>query len=195
MSKLTSISGLRFTLATPYSEGHVVNAVEAGVLNQTLAENIGNNLRKRVSEYVAAAEEQTGAELTEAQIEKLTAKIQVEIVDPYAAEYKLEAKKPSSPRVSDPVEKEVRRLAKDALIAALMAKLSIKSSTARKILNGDDVEDMQVAPDLADKLAQRLEDLCEKGGKLWKEAEKNVKRTQDATAGIMDDLGLGVAAE
>ena len=50
MSKTITIGGENFEVSTPYAEGHAITAVEAKVLNQTRAENIGNNFRKAVAE-------------------------------------------------------------------------------------------------------------------------------------------------
>ena len=45
-SKTITILGEKFEITAPYAEGQTLTAVEARVLNQTRAENIGNNLRK-----------------------------------------------------------------------------------------------------------------------------------------------------
>ena len=50
MSKQISILGVDFDVATPYVEGHIITAPEAKALNQTRAENIANNWRKKVKE-------------------------------------------------------------------------------------------------------------------------------------------------
>lgn len=42
------IQGHSFETTLPYSEGHVIDAAEAGVLNQTWVENIRANFAKRV---------------------------------------------------------------------------------------------------------------------------------------------------
>jgi hypothetical protein len=57
-----TIAGKRFTMLPRYTEGHAINAGEAAALNQTLRENIRNNLASK-------------ADLTQAD------------VDAYAAEY------------------------------------------------------------------------------------------------------------
>jgi hypothetical protein len=44
------IQGETFRLSPPYEEGHVLNAAEASQLNQTWAEGVGNNLRKKIKE-------------------------------------------------------------------------------------------------------------------------------------------------
>lgn len=48
--KTILIDGEQFTITAPYVEGHQINAAEAKSLNQTRAENIGNNFRKQVKE-------------------------------------------------------------------------------------------------------------------------------------------------
>ena len=50
MTKTISIHGVKFEVSTPYEQGHVLTAIEAGQLNQTRAENIGNNCRAKVKE-------------------------------------------------------------------------------------------------------------------------------------------------
>lgn len=49
-TRTTTIAGLALQVSDPYSEGHKINAAEAAVLNQTRAENLGNNLRKSIQE-------------------------------------------------------------------------------------------------------------------------------------------------
>lgn len=46
--KTISISGQAFEVSAPYAAGHVLTEAEAKVLNQTRAENIGNNFRSQV---------------------------------------------------------------------------------------------------------------------------------------------------
>lgn len=47
------IAGEEFMISQPYAAGHVLNEVEAKTLNQTRAENIGNNLRETVKDAIA----------------------------------------------------------------------------------------------------------------------------------------------
>ena len=53
VTKEISIAGTKFTISTPYVEGATITAAEAKVLNQTRAENIGNNFRAAVKEEMA----------------------------------------------------------------------------------------------------------------------------------------------
>jgi hypothetical protein len=48
------INGVAYEISQPYAEGHVVTEAEARVLNQTRAENIGNNLRAKLKEQAEA---------------------------------------------------------------------------------------------------------------------------------------------
>jgi hypothetical protein len=48
--KKITISGQTFEVGQPYAAGHQLNEAEARSLNQTRAENIGNNFRKAVKE-------------------------------------------------------------------------------------------------------------------------------------------------
>lgn len=54
MKKLT-IAGKVFEVSTPYTAGHTIDETEAAILNQTRAENIGNNCRKEVKEALEAS--------------------------------------------------------------------------------------------------------------------------------------------
>lgn len=47
------IAGEEFMVSQPYAAGHVLTEVEAKTLNQTRAENIGNNLRETVKDAIA----------------------------------------------------------------------------------------------------------------------------------------------
>jgi len=49
-SKKITISGQTFEVNQPYAAGHQITDAEARALNQTRAENIGNNFRKQIKE-------------------------------------------------------------------------------------------------------------------------------------------------
>lgn len=51
--KTITIGGENFEVNSPYAAGHSLNDAEAKVLNQTRAENIGNNFRNAVKEAIA----------------------------------------------------------------------------------------------------------------------------------------------
>lgn len=63
-TKTKTIEGKNFEISQPYEEGHTISAIEARVLNQTRSENIGNNVRAKLKEAIAAgADDATLAQL------------------------------------------------------------------------------------------------------------------------------------
>jgi hypothetical protein len=91
-----TIAGHPFTIADRYEEGHELTAGEASALNQTLRENVRNNLAKK---------------------EGLTQ----DAVNDYAAKYEFGVRTPGAGRQSDPVMAEAMRLAKALLKDKLKA--------------------------------------------------------------------------
>lgn len=97
------------TIPTPYAEGYVCDEAHAKILNQTLAENISNNLRKKLLAGVTEGEGDaaTTRDYTPAEAQAL--------VDEYVADYEPgKTRGGGEPRVTDPVEKEARALAREA---------------------------------------------------------------------------------
>jgi hypothetical protein len=127
-----TIAGVLVQVPAPYAEGHVVSAGEAAMLNQTLAENFSNNLRKRVAEY------QDGDTTREATPEEAQT-----IVDEYAGVYEPGVRRAGGGggrRTLDPVEKEMRVMARAAL-DDLLKKQGIK----RKDVEYDDLLEQVLA--------------------------------------------------
>ena len=52
-AKTISIYDIEFKVPQPYSEGHVLTAIEAKQLNQVFAENIANNQRAAIKKAIA----------------------------------------------------------------------------------------------------------------------------------------------
>lgn len=102
MSK--TINGLVFEISQPYAEGHVVTEAEARVLNQTRAENIGNNLRAKIKELQDAG----------APFEAIA-----EVVAARDAEYVFTLAAARASRQMDPYEKEANKIARELLKAHL----------------------------------------------------------------------------
>ena len=96
------IQGEMFTIAAPYSPGHVLNANEAAALNQLRAENIRNNFAAKMKK---ALEDNSGA-------------LGQEALSAYDAVYQFGIRQ-SGKVPQDPVEKEAWKLAEAAVIAAL----------------------------------------------------------------------------
>jgi len=55
MTKEITVQGIIVTVSAPYAAGHVVTEAEAKALNQVRAENVANNVRKAVTDMIAAA--------------------------------------------------------------------------------------------------------------------------------------------
>lgn len=103
-----TIQGEIYEVPAPYVPGHVLTETEAAVLNQAFAAHIRNNIVAKMRQRAAKGE----PPLTE------------QDVHDYAMAYTFEARKRRGPHVEpdDPVEKEARRLAKAAIVAALRRK-------------------------------------------------------------------------
>ena len=91
-----TINSYPFTVMERYEEGHEITAGEASALNQTMRENIRNNLAKKEG-------------LTQEQ------------VDAYATEYQFGVRTPGTGRTTDPVISEFMRLARQKIKDALKA--------------------------------------------------------------------------
>jgi hypothetical protein len=111
-----SVAGFTLSVPLPYVTGHVVTAGEASILNQTLGENISNNLRTKLQ----AGSSKDGKLKTKdtAEVAPTVPFTQEEaqaIVDEYVSTYSPGVRgegKGSGSRVTDPVERQARALAK-----------------------------------------------------------------------------------
>ena len=99
-TKQIMIQSVTFEVATPYDEGHVLTAIEAKVLNQTRCENVRNNCAKFVKEH------------GESQATK-------EHVATYDIGYEFTVAGTGASRRMDPIEREARSIARDAIRAKL----------------------------------------------------------------------------
>lgn len=54
-TKEITVQGIVVTVSAPYAPGHQITEAEAKALNQVRAENIGNNVRKTITELIEAA--------------------------------------------------------------------------------------------------------------------------------------------
>lgn len=103
--KKLTIAGNAFTVSSPYEPGHVINEAEARSLNQTRAENIGNNSRESVKKMLEEG--------------KSPEEIQAFIAE-YDTRYNF-SMGGSTREPVDPLEREARSLAKSAIAEALKA--------------------------------------------------------------------------
>lgn len=152
-----TIAGILFKLDDPYAEGHSCTAQEAKALNQTRAENICNNFRDKVKK----AAEEAGGTLPEAKI----AEFQEEISQ-YASTYIFSAA--GGGRVTDPVEREAKAMATQALDAIIRAKGMTPSAYKKEN---------------KEKYDQNIATLMQKE-EIIKGAQKIVKDKEKLTAGL-----------
>ena len=158
--KTISINGVAFEISTPYAEGHVLTAAEAKVLNQTRAENIGNNFRKAVKD---AQDKGTDMSVVGASLRE------------YDASYVFTMGGTSRTPI-DPIEAEAIRIAKEVVKAKLAEKgLKVKDYVA----NEANAAKYDAA---VDKIAAQDDTL-----KLAKQRVANKKKVADVAA---DDLAL-----
>jgi hypothetical protein len=97
----------------PYAAGErVLTEGEANALNQTVAENLSNNLRAKLIE--GRPEVKDGDTVTEA-ARPWTAEEAQGLADAYLADYEIGVRRAGSgePRVTDPVEREARKIARE----------------------------------------------------------------------------------
>lgn len=111
MTKEITIAKHTFSIRQPFAAGHVLTEGEAKALNQTFSENIRNNMTKAV---MTAYGETPTEELSPATI--------AGYVEAYANSYEFTIGSVGSARVTDPLEVEARKIARQLLTDALKAK-------------------------------------------------------------------------
>lgn len=144
-TKLKIIDGHEFQISQPYTEGHALTAVEARVLNQVRSENIANNMRKIVKEKGADA----AGDVAE-----------------YDASYTFAMPREGGRKVVDPVEREARAIARDAIRQKL-------AETGRKLKDID-----------PGKLDEAIDNLVENNEEIRKLAKKRVADKAKAAEGL-----------
>jgi len=104
-----TIEGIKVQVPAPYAEGQTLTPALAAILNQTLAENISNNLRAKLKLGHVPAGSPEG---TEAQPHNETSA--QALVDTYVESYEPGVKRGGGgeARVTDPAEREARKIAK-----------------------------------------------------------------------------------
>lgn len=161
-----TIAGVQVTVPAPYAEGHTITEAEANMLNQTIAENFSNNLRKAIGEF------KDGETVRVATSDEAQA-----LVDAYAAEYEpgVRARGEGGGAVQlSPVDREVRD----------MATQKVKDFLKTKGLKQKDVEFAK----LRDGLIEKHRDA------LYAAAEK-VVRAREKAAGDDTDMLASIAAD
>ena len=154
-TKSKVIAGHEFKITQPYTAGHTLTEIEAKVLNQVRSENIGNNVRKAVVELLEA-QDTAGAEALVAERDA-----EYEFSTPSAGGRKL-----------DPVEREARKVARDAIRAKL-------SDDGRKLSDID-----------KEKLEEAIDNAIEKNSWIMDEAKKRVNARKKFAEKAVDGLSL-----
>jgi hypothetical protein len=114
-TKSISISGVSVEVSAPYAEGHVITAAEAKTLNQTRAENIGNNFRSAVK----AALEQPEGSARNAALAKV-----LEDLKGYDENYVFSMTANARTPI-DPIEAEAFRIAKEVVKGKITEKYGV----------------------------------------------------------------------
>lgn len=164
-----TIEGFSVTVPAPFAAGDPLTEATAAMLNQTFSENIGNNTRAKLKLGIVLTE---GAEATPYTDE--TAQI---LIDAYVAEYEPGVRRGGGgeARVTDPVEREARKIAKQKATELVKA-------------NGGKTTDYDMA-DLTDKVFEANRDV------LMAEGKKIVAALEKAKKGAAElDLG-GISLE
>lgn len=152
------INGLSFAISQPYAAGHVLTELEAKVLNQTRAENVGNNVRAKIKEM-------QDANAADADIAAYVAGVD--------ANYIFRSVSEGAGRSVDPYEREATKIARELLKDHL-------ATTGRKItVTPEGLTD----DEWKDKVATEVDRIASTEAVL-KAAKKNV----DAKRKQADDL-------
>ena len=154
----------QFEISAPYSEGHTLTAIEAKVLNQVRAENIGNNVRAKVKELIAAGN---------------TAEAESLVAEKDASYVFTEAAAGGGSRTLDPVEREARKLARDTIRAALAE----QGKKMNKAPEGTSDEEWK------EKIAAAIETVAARDD-IIAAAKKAVSQRDKAVSSAAADLGL-----
>ena len=115
MSKQISIGGVPVEISTPYLEGHTLNIAEAKALNQTRAENIGNNFRVAMK---SALEKSEGPE-RDAALQTVLAELTA-----YDSSYVFSMSGNARTPI-DPIEAEAFRIAKEVVKGKISEKYGV----------------------------------------------------------------------
>lgn len=158
-----TIQDRTFVIPAPFGEGHQCNAAEAGVLNQTLAENVRNNMNKKVKDGIDAG----SFNQDEMQAE----------IDLYIEEYEFGARRGRGP--VDPVEREALNIAKDEVKNALRRSGHKIADIATEDINRLAEQVVSENPDIAKEAERRIKEKSKIG----------IKQLDLSTLGAQDEDG------
>ena len=167
VTKPKVINGLSFAISQPYVAGHVLTELEAKVLNQTRAENVGNNVRTKIKEM--QEEGKPDAEI-------------IDFVSGVDAEYVFRTVSEGGGRSVDPYEREARKIARE-LLKDHLATTGRKITVTPEGLTDDEWKDKVDAE--VDRIAS--------SAAVLKAATKNVDAKRKQAGELLDAVG-GVGA-
>lgn len=152
------ISGVIFSAPAPFQKGHVLTSEEAGVLNQTFSENLRNNFSKTVDkakEATGKAEDGTTAlPLSQAALDALASEFAT-----YASNYKFGTRRVGTFAPVDPVEREARRIAKQAIESKLREQS--KDKPAKDVMEQWITTLLSKRPDMTEEARKRVAAIAE----------------------------------
>lgn len=158
------IGGISFSIAAPYNEGDTITEGEADSLNQTLRENVRNNLASEIAEE----QEKAKAEGREVNMSALQAR-----VDGYVKDYEFGVRKGGGGRISDPVEAKAMELAREKVRERIKARPDLKLATFS-------------AKDISGYAKQ----LLDKNPGLREQAKMLVEQERQVANSILDDVSI-----
>lgn len=164
------INGLSFDILQPYAAGHILTEIEAKVLNQTRAENVGNNVRQRIKDMQEGGTEAYPNPVSEDEIRAY--------VSSFDAEYEFRTPSEGAGKSRDPYEVEARKIARELLKEHL-------ASTGRKIT---------VAPEglTEDEWKEKVDteiDRIASTPNVLAAAKKNVDAKKKQSASLLESIG------
>lgn len=162
-----TIAGHVFAVPLRYEAGHVITEGEASALNQTLCENVRNNLAPKLKKEQDALAEGTSLNADEWQAK----------VTEYGTSYEFGVRAISV--AVDPLETEIQRMAKAAVKLALST--AIKEKNPKYPGKIKDYED-QIPALVAGLLASP------RGEKIRKDAERNLRDKRNTAAALFETL-------
>jgi len=162
-----TIAGHVFSVPLKYEAGHVLTEGEASALNQTLCENVRNNLAPKLKKEQDALTEGKTLDVTEWQTK----------VTEYGTAYEFGVRQISV--AVDPLDAEIQRMAKAAVKLALST--AIKDKNPKYPGKLKDYEE-QIPGLVAGLLASP------RGEKIRKDAERNLRDKRNTAAALFETL-------
>jgi hypothetical protein len=174
-----TIAGIEVSVPVPFAVGQPLTEATAAMLNQTFAENISNNLRKTLNDGFLPEGAAEGTDPT-----AYTSETAQPLIDKYVTEYEPGVRRGGSgeARVTDPVEREARKIARQKAVEVVKAQ-------------GGKPADFDMG-ELTNRIFDANKELLMAAGKkVVAELEKAKAKGNDISVdGLLDGLGKAPAA-